>query len=167
MPRNLVCSPTRRGGAAFASLRGRGLVCELEVLAPQLTEFASVAASFPDIKFVLPVMGWPLDLTTEGRAIWSTDLTALARHPNVAVKIFGLECIFGIRWTVAQVRSWISECYRNLRPGPLYVREPYADLQAGLQLPRSLQRLFCDHPRLQRSRKAALLYDTAEEIYRP
>jgi hypothetical protein len=33
-------------------------------------QFASVAVSYPDIQFVLPVMGWPIDLTNEGHETW-------------------------------------------------------------------------------------------------
>jgi hypothetical protein len=46
----------------------------------QLPEFASVAASYPDIQFVLPVMGWPIDLTNEGHETWKRALaTASAK----------------------------------------------------------------------------------------
>ncbi|MGL4960324.1 MAG: amidohydrolase family protein [Inquilinus sp.] len=103
----------RRG---VASLRGRELVCEIEIFGPQLPDLAAVAAGCPDIQFVLPVMGWPLDLTSDGRSAWKRGLAAVADQPNVAVKIFGLECIFGIRWTVAQVRPWILDAIDAFGP---------------------------------------------------
>jgi predicted TIM-barrel fold metal-dependent hydrolase len=96
----------RRG---LALLRDRNVVCEIEVFGPQLPDLAAVIAAFPAISFVLPVMGWPLDLSTAGRASWKRDLAVLAERPNVAVKIFGLECIFGIHWTIPQVRPWILD----------------------------------------------------------
>jgi predicted TIM-barrel fold metal-dependent hydrolase len=34
-------------------------------------------------------------------------MAGLARCENVAVKIFGAECIFGLHWTVAQIRPWV------------------------------------------------------------
>ena len=103
----------RRG---VASLRGRELVCEIEVFGPQLFDFAAVAAACPDIQFVLPVMGWPLDLTSDGRSAWKRGITAVADRPNVALKIFGMECIFGIRWTVAQIRPWILDAIEAFGP---------------------------------------------------
>jgi predicted TIM-barrel fold metal-dependent hydrolase len=84
----------------LAALHERDLRCELEVFAPQLPDLAAVAAGRPDIQFVVPVMGWPVDLTREGRWAWKHGLAAVAACANVAVKIFGLECIFGVAWTV-------------------------------------------------------------------
>jgi len=103
----------RRG---VASLRGRDLVCEIEVFGPQLFDLAAVAAACPDIQFVLPVMGWPLDLTNDGRSAWKRGIAAVAGRPNVALKIFGMECIFGIRWTVAQIRPWILDAIEAFGP---------------------------------------------------
>jgi predicted TIM-barrel fold metal-dependent hydrolase len=104
---DLLSDPALRRGLAAAGRRG--FVCEFEVFAPQLPDLASVIAACPDISFVLPAMGWPIDLSREGRAAWKRDLTALASHPNVAIKIFGMECIFGVNWTVPQVRPWILD----------------------------------------------------------
>jgi len=103
----------RRG---VASLRGRGLACEIEIFGPQLPDLAALAAAYPDIQFVLPVMGWPLDLTGDGRSAWKRGVAAVAGRPNVALKIFGMECIFGIRWTVAQIRPWILEAIDAFGP---------------------------------------------------
>ena len=39
------------------------MCCEIEILASQLPDLTAVASSYPDIRFVLPVMGRPVDLT--------------------------------------------------------------------------------------------------------
>jgi predicted TIM-barrel fold metal-dependent hydrolase len=104
----------RRG---LTSLHGRDLRCEIEIFAPQLPALASVAAAYPDIQFVLPVMGWPFDLTSRGYATWKRTLAAVGACENVAIKIFGMECIFGIHWTVPQVRPWILESIELFGPG--------------------------------------------------
>ena len=91
----------------LALLRRSDLSCEIEIFATQLPDLTAVARSFPDIQFVLPLMGWPIDLTDAGRRAWERDMAALSRCRNVAVKIFGLECIFGLRWTTDQVRPWV------------------------------------------------------------
>lgn len=80
----------------IAALGWRGLVCELGVFSPQIWDLVAVAAAYPDIQFVLPVMGWPLDRTHDGNKSWRGALAALSACPNVAVTIFGMECIFGI-----------------------------------------------------------------------
>ena len=61
---------------------------EIEIFGSQLPEFASVAASYPEIQFVLPVMGWPIDLTNEGHETWKRALATASACDNVAIKIF-------------------------------------------------------------------------------
>ena len=65
---DLLAHPDWRRG--LARLRGRGLVCELELFSTQPPQLAAVAAAFPEIDFVLPVMGWPVDVSDAGRAAW-------------------------------------------------------------------------------------------------
>jgi predicted TIM-barrel fold metal-dependent hydrolase len=110
----LMADGAWRGG--LRALCGRDLVCELEIFAPQLPDFAAAAASCPEIRFVLPLIGWPVDLTSDGRRAWKRALAAVAACDNVAVKIFGLECIFGLDWTVARVRPWILETIELFGP---------------------------------------------------
>ena len=111
---DVLTDPAWRRG--LASLRGRGLVCEIEVFGSQLRDFAGVAAASPDLPFVLPVMGWPINLTRDGHSAWKGDLTLVGACPNVTLKIFGMECIFGIRWTIAQVRPWILDAIEVFGP---------------------------------------------------
>ena len=111
---DMLPDPAWRRG--LASLRGRGLACEIEVFGSQLRDFADVAAAYPDLPLVLPVMGWPIDLTGDGHSAWKRDLALVAACPNVTLKIFGLECIFGVRWTTAQVRPWILDAIEVFGP---------------------------------------------------
>jgi predicted TIM-barrel fold metal-dependent hydrolase len=111
---DLLVDPAWRRG--LASLRQRGLVCEIEVFSSQLRDLADVAAAYSDIQFVLPLMGWPVDPSEEGRLAWKRNLTAVAVCPNVMLKIFGMECIFGVRWTTAQVRPWILDAIEMFGP---------------------------------------------------
>ncbi len=111
---DLLSDPGWRRG--IAALRGRGFVCEIEIFASQLQGLASLVEAFPDLQFTLSAMGWPHDLSSDGRAAWKRDLAALAAHPNAAVKIFGLECIFGTGWTEEQVRPWIRETIEIFGP---------------------------------------------------
>ena len=97
-------------------LRNCHLCCEIEIFAPQLPDFTAVARSYPDIQFILPVMGWPIDLTEAGHRDWKRDLKTLGGCENVAVKIFGMECIFGLDWTVDQIRPWILDTIECFRP---------------------------------------------------
>jgi predicted TIM-barrel fold metal-dependent hydrolase len=152
----------RRG---LESLRGRDLVCEIEVFGPQLADLAAVVAAYPDIQFVLPVMGWPLDLTAAGRSVWKRDLVALAERPNVAVKIFGLECIFGIHWTIAQVRPWILGIIEVFGPG----RSMFASHMPICKLACTFQQLYSAYLEIiegsSLEEKRQLMGDTAATVY--
>jgi len=72
----------------LALLRKYHLCCEIEIFAPQLPDFTAVVNSYPDIQFILPVMGWPIGLTEAGHRDWKRDMEALSSCENVAVKDF-------------------------------------------------------------------------------
>jgi predicted TIM-barrel fold metal-dependent hydrolase len=161
---DVLSDPTWRRGAA--RLSGSGLCCEIEVFAPQLPQLASVAASYPDIQFVLPVMGWPVDLTSAGHNAWKRDLGLLSTCNNVAVKIFGMECIFGIHWTVEQIRPWIIETIELFSPA----RCMFASHMPICKLACSFQHLYGAYLEViagfSTSEQRQLLHDTAAGIYR-
>jgi predicted TIM-barrel fold metal-dependent hydrolase len=62
--RDLLANAAWRRG--LASMRKHDLACEVEVFATQLADLTAVARSFPDLRLVLPLMGWPIDLTEQG-----------------------------------------------------------------------------------------------------
>ena len=57
------------------------MCCEIEILAPQLPDLTAVASSYPDIQFILPVMGWPIDLkefsASEKRKLFHNTATTI------------------------------------------------------------------------------------------
>ncbi|SAL09367.1 amidohydrolase [Caballeronia peredens] len=150
----------------IGSLNGRAFVCELEVFAPQLCDLAAVVRAHPAIQFVLPVMGWPLDLSNEGRAAWKRDLAALAACPNVALKIFGLECIFGIHWTLDEARPWMLDAIDCFGPA----RSMFASHMPIARLACSFQQLYDSYMQtidaFSPAEKRMMLHDTAARIYR-
>ncbi|MGH8128721.1 MAG: amidohydrolase family protein [Gammaproteobacteria bacterium] len=153
----------RRG---LASLRPRNLICEIEIFSSQLSELASAANAFPDIQFVLPLMGWPIDLTDDGQTAWKRTLATVGRCPNVAVKIFGMESIFGIHWTVPEVRPWILQTIDIFGPD----RCMFASHMPICKLACSFQHLYDAYfeviEEFSVSDKRRLLHDTAAAIYR-
>jgi predicted TIM-barrel fold metal-dependent hydrolase len=68
------------------------------------------------MQFILALMGWPMDVTDAGYRAWKRDMKMLSGCNNVAVKIFGMECIFGLKWTLDQVRSWILHTIDSFGP---------------------------------------------------
>ena len=161
---NILSDPDWRRG--IGAIRNRDFACEIEVFSTQLWDFASVAAAFPDIEFILPVMGWPVDISGAGRAGWKRGLIALAACENVAVKIFGLECVFGIDWTVDEVRPWILETIETFGPDRCMFAShmPITRLAGGM---RRLYEAYFDIIRtFSASERRQLLHDTAARVYR-
>ena len=162
-PALLLDDAWRRG---VAKLRPFGLVCEIEIFSSQLTEFASLVAANADIQFVLPVMGWPIDLSKEGELQWRSALERVSVCPNVALKIFGMECIFGLDWTKEQVRPWILRAIEAFGPS----RAMFASHLPIGKLSRSAREIYEAYFEIiddfSMAEKRQLLHDTAAAIYR-
>ena len=82
--------------AGFACLAALGLVFDAWVYHPQLQEAADLAAAFPATQIVLnhvgsPILGGPY-AGDRGKVFqdWKAGMTALARYPNVTVKLGAL-----------------------------------------------------------------------------
>jgi predicted TIM-barrel fold metal-dependent hydrolase len=153
----------RRG---LASLRIHDLACEIEIFATQLTDLTRVARNFPDLRLILPMMGWPIDLTEQGFRAWRSDMAGLARCENVAVKIFGAECIFGLNWTVPQIRPWVLTTIELFGP----TRCMFASLMPIAALSRPMQDVYRAYEEIVEaftpSERRHLFHDTAKSNYR-
>jgi len=77
----------------FALLEKYGLSWDLRVPYWHLAEAAEVARQFPRTPIVLNHTGFPWDRSEEGLAAWRQGMEAVAREPNVHVKVseFGLK----------------------------------------------------------------------------
>jgi len=150
----------------LALLRKHDLRCEMEILAPQLPGFANAARVHPDIQFVLPLMGWPIDLTEAGHQAWKRDMKVLSGCKNVAVKIFGMECLFGLDWTIEQVRPWILETIDFFGPE----RCMFASHMPIGGLARSFQDIYGAYfdvvSDFSASDRQKLFHDTSTRVYR-
>lgn len=82
--------------AGFVTLGSLGLVFDAWVYHPQLEEVAELAGSFPDTSIVLnhvgsPILGGPYAARrNEVFEDWRTGMAAVARQPNVSVKLGAL-----------------------------------------------------------------------------
>ena len=117
----------RQGYARLAPL---GLHFELQAPWSQLEEAARLAGDFPETTIVLNHTGLPY---VEQLGGWRAAMTALAAHPNVAVKISGLgnvqnkravvlatidlfgteRCMFGSNFPVDSLRHTFSEIFSD------------------------------------------------------
>lgn len=93
-PEGLIADPEFRRG--FAALGPRGLVFDAWMYHHQLGELDDLAAAFPDTTIVMNHVGGPNGIGPyAGRrdavfADWRAGMAAVARRPNVAVKLGGL-----------------------------------------------------------------------------
>jgi predicted TIM-barrel fold metal-dependent hydrolase len=93
-PEGLLLDPGFRRG--FAQLVRRGLVFDAWMYHTQLAEVVSLACDFPDARIVLNHQGGPIGIgpyagrRAEVFADWRAGMTAVARCPNISVKLGGL-----------------------------------------------------------------------------
>jgi len=95
IPRGLMADADFRAG--FATLAPRGLSFDAMIYHPQLLELADLARAFPDTTIVLNHIGGLVAKTRtylareeEATAQWRAGIAALAKNPNVYVKLGGL-----------------------------------------------------------------------------
>jgi L-fuconolactonase len=93
-PRGLLRDKTFREG--FATLSRFGLAFETWIYHPQLDDLADLARAFPGTKILIDHSGGPLGVgpyrgkRDEVFARWSASIKALAKYPNVFIKVGGL-----------------------------------------------------------------------------
>lgn len=93
-PRGLYLDAAFRRG--FAELAKRRLTFDAWLYHPQMAELTDLARAFPDTTIVLDHFGGPLGIgpyagkRADVFASWKVDIAALARCPNVVVKLGGL-----------------------------------------------------------------------------
>ena len=152
----------RRG---LAMLADHGLLFELQIFASQMADGAKLARSFPDIIFVLEHAGMPDDMSPRGWRLWREGMMALARCPNVNVKLSGLgtfvhacradvtdpivsetvamfgadRCCYGSNFPIEKLWTDYGTLYKTFRNAIAHLRE---------------------------AERAAILHDTAARLYR-
>lgn len=82
-----------RWRSGLATLSGRGLSFDLQVLPCQLPAAAALARHFPALTFILNHGGLHIPWQQADLRRWSVDLHALGKLPNVAVKTSGFDTV--------------------------------------------------------------------------
>ena len=94
--------------AGFALLEKYDLSWDLRVPCWHLEEAAQLAKSFPGTRIVLNHTGFPWDRSEGGLAMWRGGMHALAKAPNVHLKISCL-CLPDGPWTLESNRPIVLE----------------------------------------------------------
>ena len=149
----------------LALLEKYGLTWDLRVPAWHLADAAEVAASFPRIKMVLNHTGFPWDRSKEGLAAWRSGMEALARQPNVHLKVseFGLK---GQPWNYASNRHVVREALEifGIERCMFATNAPVACLKISYDaLVRSVKRMIEDYAD---DEQACFFWRNAQAFYR-
>ena len=99
----------------FAALARHHLSFDLQAYPGQLTAMAALAARHEDVPVIINHTGMPVDQDTAGIDAWRRGMRALARLPQVAVKISGLGFVWR-DWTMAQIRPIVLETVEMFGP---------------------------------------------------
>ncbi len=138
----------------FALLEKYGLSWDLRVPAWHLAEAAEVARQFPRVPIVLNHTGFPWDRSEEGLATWRHAMEAVARQPNVHVKVseFGLK---NAAWDYESNKRVVREAIAifGIERCLFATNFPVAGLRIGYDtLVRSLSRMLADRSPADRDR---------------
>jgi predicted TIM-barrel fold metal-dependent hydrolase len=149
----------------FALLEKYGLSWDLRVPCWHLAEAAEVARQFPRTAIVLNHTGFPWDRSEEGLAFWRRGMEAVARQPNVHVKVseFGLK---DQPWDYESNRRIVLEAVSifGIERCLFASNFPVAGLRIGYDtLVRSLSRMLAGHSPADRDR---FFWQNAAAFYR-
>ena len=123
--------PRFRSG--FSHLARLGLSFDAWALHPQLGEVTELAREFPNTSIIVNHLGGPIGIgrfagqRAEAFAQWKTGVTALARCPNVTMKLGGLGMEFtGFGWNDAAVPPDSEALQTVFRPYVLHAIEAFS-----------------------------------------
>lgn len=171
----------RRG---LSRLAGRGLTYDAYVYFPQLPELVEVAQSVPELSIVCDHLGGLIGVGGyKGRHSdyfeqWKKNITALARCPNVSIKLGGVamspvgfgwhkrEKPLGSEEYAAHYAPWFDHAMDRFTPERCMFESNFPVDGVALSyrtLWNAFKRLAGDYSE---SEKSALFYDTARRVYR-
>jgi len=149
----------------FALLEKYGLSWDLRVPMWHLIEAAEVARQFPRTPIVLNHTGFPWDRSEDGLAAWRKAMEAIARCPNVHLKVSE----FGLRdqpWDYASNRVIVRDAIAifGIERCLFATNFPVAGLRVGYDtLVRAVQRMIGDYSP---SDQARFFWKNAAAFYR-
>lgn len=99
---------TERWAAGFARLADHGLSFDLQCYPGQMPAVAAIAARHPAVPVMINHLGMPVLADTHGLDDWRRGMAALARLPQVSVKLSGFGFIRRV-WDAHLVRRFVRE----------------------------------------------------------
>lgn len=174
----------KRFREGFAQLAPLGLSFDAWLYHPQIAELTDLAQAFPDTPIVLDHVGGPLGIgpyAGQADAVyadWKRDIDALARCPNVVVKLGGLAMpINGFGWHKREPRPTSQQLADATSRYVLHAIERFGPQRCMFESNFPVDKVSCSYLVLWNSfkrlaagfspaEKAALFHDTAARVYR-
>jgi predicted TIM-barrel fold metal-dependent hydrolase len=153
----------RRGAQAVADA---GLALDLVISSHQLASVVRFAQSLPGLRLVLDHLGKPAIAAGEWEP-WNTNLGALARHPNAAVKLSGLvtEAPWGT-WTAEQLAPYARAALDAFGPRRVMFGSDWPVSRLATTYPRWLDTARLLTADLDQAEQNAVFSGTATTVYR-
>ena len=170
--------------AGFAQLAPLNMTFDAWLFHHQIPQLTSLAQSFPDTTIILNHIGAPLGVgpyanrREEIFATWRKSLTALARCPNVVVKLGGLGMLFfGFGFYLRDVPPSSTELAHAWRPYIEACIEAFGPVRCMFESNFPVDIQTCSYATLwntfkiiaaqySSAEKAAIFFGTANRIYR-
>lgn len=149
---------------AFETLQKQQLVFDALVLPRHLSRLMHVVDHFPGVSFVIDHLAKPF-VALGAVEPWATDMSALARRPNVYCKLSGLITEAKTGWRIDELRPYVNHILRAFTPSRVLWGSdwPVADLAGGYRLWAESTEELLAH--LSESDRAAVWGETAAKVY--
>ena len=167
--RILHTSPDDLSGSAtfvhnLRRLAPLGLPFDLCVLARQLAVGRALVEACPDVSFVLDHCGVP-DIAG-GLDPWRAEIAAMARLPNVSVKLSGIVAYAGPDWTVETLRPYAEHAIGSFGADRVVWGSDAPVCTLGASLTRWVEATHALLAGFPETEKAAILSGNATRIYK-
>ena len=181
-PPHMLADPKFREG--FARLEPHGLSFDAWLFHTQIDELTDLARTFENTTIILDHVGGPLGigpfegLRDEVFPVWQRSISAIARCPNVYLKLGGLKMpICGFGWHLRPRPPSSLELAETLRPYYLHCIEEFGADRCMFESNFPVDKASCSYTVLwncfkhltkgfAESERAALFHDTAVRVYR-
>jgi predicted TIM-barrel fold metal-dependent hydrolase len=86
----------------------------------KLQHIAKIAARYPELRLVIDHMGIPSSVPSDQRFKDFSELLALAKHPNLAVKISALPCFASDKYPFASLHPYLKKVFDSFGPTRMF-----------------------------------------------
>jgi predicted TIM-barrel fold metal-dependent hydrolase len=162
-PRGLIEEPRWRRGLEL--LKPYGFALDLMMGPHQADEIARLARAFPEQIFIINHCGTPIDRDADGMAFWRRSVAALAREPNVVMKVSNF-LAFAPDMELETLRPVVLHCIECFGPERCMFGSNYPLSQRLMSFPEQCALLKRIVAGLSPDELSALFYDTAARHYR-